>query len=216
MNRLSIAASFTALLASLFFCTGSASAHSNDWQRISAPQQATVKVNGEEREIYPGCAFQGDDYSFYFKKGKRDKLVIFFNGGGACWNSTTCLASLQSALPTYVPSDDLPSNNPLLQDGVLNLNNPDNPYRDWSIAYLPYCTGDIHFGSKDTSYVVAPGITKTIRHRGFDNFLYARKWLKHHFKHEGGKNEPRKVLVTGASAGAYGALLNYAHIKRLS
>ena len=213
MKRLSIATSLITLLASLFFYAGAASAQSNDWQRISAPQQATVKVNGEEREIYPGCAFEGDDYSFYFKKGKSNKLVIFFNGGGACWNSTTCLASLQSALPAYVPSDDLPSNNPLLQDGVLNLNNPDNPYRDWSIAYLPYCTGDIHFGSKDTAYLASPGVTKTIRHRGFDNFLYARKWLKRHFIHEGKMHGPRKILVTGASAGAYGAVLNYAHIK---
>ncbi len=138
--------------------------------------------------------------------------MIFFNGGGACWNSTTCLASLQSAEPAYVPSDDLPENNPLRHDGVLNLNNPDNPYQDWSIAYLPYCTGDIHFGSKDAAYLAGPGITKTIRHHGFDNFLYARKWLQHYFEHKN-KRGPAKILVTGVSAGAYGAALNYAHIK---
>jgi hypothetical protein len=214
MNKLKTAASLTALSATLFFYAGSASAdHNNSWQRINAPQQATVTVNGSARAIHPGCAFAGDDYSFYFKKGKSDKLAIFFNGGGACWDSTTCLASLQSATPAYVPSDDLAPNNPLLQDGMLNLNNPDNPYKEWSIAYLPYCTGDVHFGSKDTAYPVAPGVTQTIRHHGFDNFLYAREWLKNHFRDEDDDEGPEKILVTGVSAGAYGAALNYPHIK---
>ncbi len=231
MNRLKIAATLTTLSATLFFHNASASSSNKSWQRINAPQQAIVTVNGESREIHPGCAFAGDDYSFYFKKGKSNKLAIFFNGGGACWNSTTCLSSLQTAAPAYVPTDDYVSNDPSLQDGMLNLNNPDNPYKDWSIAYLPYCTGDVHFGSKDTAYPIAPGVTKTIRHHGFDNFLYAREWLKDHYneddkndKHKKNKHKkdkhkkdhnkgPKKVLVTGVSAGAYGAALNYAHIK---
>lgn len=210
MIKLTTAASLTALVASLFLHTASAD-NNNDWQRINAPQHATVKVNGVSREIHPGCAFAGDDYSFYFKKGKSDKLAILFNGGGACWNSTTCLASLESPAPAYVPSDEFPNSNPLLQDGMLNLNNPDNPYKDWSIAFLPYCTGDVHFGSKDTAYPVAPGATQTIRHHGFDNFLYAREWLKKRLKDN--DDGPEKVLVTGASAGAYGAVLNYPYIK---
>ncbi len=70
MNKFSIAAGFTTFVASFFLCVGSVSAHGSTWKRISAPQQATVIVNGVKREIYPGCAFEGDDYSFYFKKGK--------------------------------------------------------------------------------------------------------------------------------------------------
>ncbi len=233
MNKLTFAAALTTLSTTLFLPAASAHENSSDWQRINAPQQATVKLNGVDREIHPGCAFAGDDYSFYFKKGKSDKLVILFNGGGACWNSTTCLASLNSPAPSYVPSDEYPNSDPTLQDGILNLANPDNPYKDWSIAFLPYCTGDIHFGSKDTVYPAGPGLTQTIRHHGFDNFLYAREWLKnrlettpknkHRRNHENKrKNKHEKddkddgveqVLVAGASAGAYGAILNYPYIK---
>ena len=207
MINFKAAANLTALVATSLVCVGhSAFAAGNNWQRISAPQQATVTVNGNAREIHPSCAFDGDDYSFYFKPGKSDKLVIFFNGGGACWNATTCLASLQTATPAYVPTDEINLNNPIGQDGLLNLNNPDNPYKDWSIAYLPYCTGDVHFASKDVSY----GGT-TIHHRGFDNFLYAREWIEQHFASIGAT--PGKVLVAGSSAGAYGAALNYDYIK---
>lgn len=224
MMKLTIAASLTTLYATLFLPTAAANENSNNWQRINAPQHATIKLDGVDREIHPGCAFAGDDYSFYFKKGKSDKLVILFNGGGACWNSTTCLASLKSPAPAYVPSDEFPNSNPLLQDGVLSLTNPDNPYKDWNIAFLPYCTGDVHFGSKDTAYPVAPGVTKTIRHHGFDNFLYAREWLKerledkhsHKHQHENRRDKDKglkQILVAGSSAGAYGAVLNYPYIK---
>ncbi len=235
MNK--FAAVFTLITLSTTLFTPTISAHEtiDGWQRINAPQHATVKLNGVDREIHPGCAFAGDDYSFYFKKGKSDKLAILFNGGGACWNSTTCLASLNSPAPSYVPSDEFANSNPLLQDGMLNLSNPDNPYKDWNIAFLPYCTGDIHFGSKDTLYPTGPSSGQTIRHRGFDNFLYAREWLKsrledkhaskkrHHEKkrrHGAKSNEKadkeqgiEQVLVVGSSAGAYGAILNYPYIK---
>lgn len=234
MNRLVIAFSLAALSTPVFFPTAAAHEENDGWKRIKAPQHATVKLNGTTREIKPGCAFAGDDYSFYFKKGKSDKLVILFNGGGACWNSTTCLASLTSPSPSYVPSDDLPSNDPMLRDGILSLSNPDNPYKDWSIAFLPYCTGDIHFGSKDTVYPTGPTSGQTIRHHGFDNFLYARGWLQsrlegkhahkrqHHKEHRhkskshgktSDKHSVKEVLVAGSSAGAYGAILNYPYIK---
>ena len=43
--------------------------------------------------IYPGgdtiCS-RGDEYRFYLRGGDPRKLMIYFQGGGACWNELTC------------------------------------------------------------------------------------------------------------------------------
>ena len=28
--------------------------------------------------------------------------------------------------------------------GFLDTANPDNPFKDWTIVYVPYCTGDLN------------------------------------------------------------------------
>ena len=44
-------------------------------------------------EVTPGgdavCA-RGTPYSFFVRSGDPKKLLIFFEGGGACWNDATC------------------------------------------------------------------------------------------------------------------------------
>ena len=86
------------------------------WEKITIPHGTYfVEVNGEDREIQPSCALDflvpddpdgvdGQEYSFYFKPGKADKLLVFFNGGGACWDATTCVDSLSNPNPFKVVS----------------------------------------------------------------------------------------------------------------
>ena len=132
----------------------------------------------------------------------------------------------QTPLSAYVP--ELKG---ISTQGLFDQSNPKNPYRDWNIAVLPYCTGDIHWGSKDQAYTDftgritgTQGGTVTIHHRGFDNFLYVREWLMNHFAEKEEKKEKgeddneaeniNKLLVTGSSAGAYGAAFAYPHLKQ--
>ena len=215
----------------------------NDWKKIDvAPgTYQTTDGNGASREIAPSCSGGpvctldatgkpiscklGDkQFSFYFKPGKeKEKLVVYFDGGGACWDSNTCVTGQQTPLAAYVPE----IKDKLSTEGLFDQNNPQNPYRDWNIAVIPYCTGDIHWGSKDQNYTDytgavtgAPGGTVTIHHRGFDNFLYVRDWLMKRYakdkKHadENGDDGVKKLLVTGSSAGAYGAVFAYPHMKQ--
>src|SRR5690349_7759662 len=48
---------------------------------------------GEWTWIYPGgdteCAL-GGEYRFLVRPGDTDKLLIHFEGGGACWDGATC------------------------------------------------------------------------------------------------------------------------------
>ena len=216
------------------------------WQKIDVPA-AVYKVtdgNGAERDIAPSCSGgpvckvdpttgqpqcrEGNkQFSFYFKPGKTQKLLVFFDGGGACWDSNTCVTSALTPLPAYVPEIG-PKSDPANSGGVFNLANKDNPYRDWSMAFIPYCTGDIHWGSKDDAYTDytgaitgTPGGQVTIHHRGFDNFLYVRQWLKGRFSRNTGKTAAsgpastvEKLLVTGSSAGAYGAVFGFPHLQQ--
>jgi len=216
-----------------------------DWKKIDVPPGTyqTTDGNGVTREITPSCSggpvcttnaagipscrLGNKDFSFYFKPGKeKKKLVVFFDGGGACWDSNTCVTGQQTPLAAYVP--ELKG---ISTQGLFDQSNPNNPYRDWNLVVLPYCTGDIHWGSKDQSYTDftgavtgAPGGSVTIHHRGFDNFLYVREWLMNRFAEKEDKKEKEdkeddnnninKLLVTGSSAGGYGAAFAYPHLKQ--
>ncbi len=130
------------------------------------------------------------------------------------WNATTCLASLESPQPAFVPSiDNTPHNQVSARGGMFDLNNPENPYADWSMAFLPYCTGDVHWGSNDALYnhPKNPDTLVRVRHRGFDNTLFAREWIKNHTNSKG----IHKVFLSGASGGAYGIALTYPFWKEI-
>ncbi len=233
------------LMLSFGFVSVASADESRDWKKIDvAPgTYQTTDGNGVAREIIPSCSggpvcttnaagvqscrLGNKDFSFFFKPGKeKKKLVVFFDGGGSCWDSNTCVTGQQTPLSAYVP--ELKG---ISTQGLFDQSNPKNPYRDWNIAVLPYCTGDIHWGSKDQAYTDftgritgTQGGTVTIHHRGFDNFLYVREWLMNHFAEKEEKKEKgeddneaeniNKLLVTGSSAGAYGAAFAYPHLKQ--
>jgi len=202
------------------------------WQQINVPAHMQVKNDdGNMQDIFPGCAFGYNPanptqpldpehaYHFYFKQGKEDKLLFFFNGGGACWNDHTCLTSLKVGdRPAYNPS--LANANTANDTGILSSTREENPYRDWSMVFIPYCTGDIHAGKKNSIYTDltglvtgVPGAPVMVQHRGFDNFLAVRDWAKNKFSNDKGKSELEELLVAGSSAGGYGATLNFPYIK---
>lgn len=163
------------------------------------------------RDLNPTCSgFPGTDstFKFFVKGGPVNNLVIFFDGGGACWHTMNCIA-----VPTYTRVvDENVWGLTNLAKGIFDMNHPKNPFKDWNFVFIPYCTGDIHWGSNDKEYVVGIGpdgipITITIRHRGFDNFLVVLKWITENFKN------PHKIFVAGSSAGSYGALLGFPYIQ---
>jgi hypothetical protein len=189
------------------------------WTKYENLQALTL--NG--RTYTPTCSgFPGTDpkFSFWAKRGTSKNLVVYFEGGGACWDNTTCSFPIGSGLPAPAPQFFVPAipagASPANLDGIFKLDNPANPVRDWSFVYIPYCTGDIHLGSADVTITNAgpllpPGATFTIKHRGFDNFIVVLDWIKKSFGRPG--DRPAQVLVTGISAGGYGASANFPYIQ---
>ncbi|MDH5256617.1 MAG: pectinacetylesterase family protein, partial [Gammaproteobacteria bacterium] len=238
MNKIGLFRNIT-LLCALVLISINLSAHDDDdydygtppnslpeWEKIQLPAVDWVRdPNNPDltRTIHPGCAFTyqtGDPYQFYYKAGDKEKLLIYFNGGGACWNDHTCITSLKIGdRPTYNPSL-AEENDPVIAAGILDTNNSKNPFKDWSMIFLPYCTGDIHIGSKDSVYsdltgVVTgvPGAPVAVQHKGFDNVLGVKKWIRKNLKNRRGTSSMDKILLAGSSAGGYGAVFNFAHIK---
>lgn len=173
-----------------------------------------VEIDGET--IDPACSgFPGADPAFRFwaRRGTVDKLVIYFDGGGACWDDATCAQPRLASGAVgngYYKAELLPTDNPAQLHGIFELENADNPLRDWSMVFVPYCTGDVHSGAADHTYRdPASGRAYTLHHRGSDNFRVVLEWIRENF------DAPEVILVTGSSAGAYGAVTQFARVREI-
>ncbi|KAE9300019.1 hypothetical protein PF001_g15161 [Phytophthora fragariae] len=105
--------------------------------------------------IYPGgntrCDF--DDYTdsattfstnstYFFQvfpntKADKSKLMIFFQGGGACADEDTCAFGLQCSLGASATFTTAATSS---SAGVLDRSLEDNMFKDWNIVFIPYCT----------------------------------------------------------------------------
>ena len=162
-------------------------ANNSDALLASEQTWQTIQPGGET------VCSDGSAYSFDVKPGEQDKLFIFLNGGGACFNLQTC--DDREGNQTFVPRADLPQNNPNMHKGVFELSNPNNPLADWSIIFISYWTGDVHIGSMNQNYIADDGHEILIRHQGAANVRSALNWASENYS-------PDKILVAGASAGA--------------
>lgn len=84
-----------------------------------------------------GCA-NGSPYSFYVRDGAPSKLLVYFEGGGACWNNFSCRPG--SDLYKAALTDDETAK---YIGGIFNVNNTANPVADYTQVFVPYCTGDL-------------------------------------------------------------------------
>jgi len=161
------------------------------------PVSPVGPIEYEGRELNPRCGFDANpDYHFFVKRGSVNKLVVYYQGGGACWENLTC------GLPVCKDRANLIGDDPdNTTTGFGDLSNPDNPFKDWNAVFVTYCTCDIHYGDADQVY---PGLfgPVDIKHRGFENAKVVEKFAREHFLN------PDEIFVTGSSAGAYGALFH--------
>jgi hypothetical protein len=183
-----------------------------EWVRI-APQP--VRIDGRLYE--PTCSdAPGADpaYAFWYKQGSADGLVVYFDGGGACWDDVTCavprLAADRHDGEGLYKAELVPGDDPSRMRGIFDLTNARNPVRDWSILFVPYCTGDVHSGSNTARYIHPDtGEPYAIQHRGWDNVQVILHWMRANVP------QPARMLVTGSSAGAYGAATHYAALREM-
>ena len=84
---------------------------------------------------------------------------------------------------------------------------PRNPFRGWSVLFVPSCTGDVFAGDAVRTYRAGSG-TVTVQHRGHVNATAALEWMFERVP------DPRRVFVAGCSAGSIGSILHAPRILR--
>lgn len=124
-------------------------------------------------------------------------VVLYFKGGGACFNTLSCAL----AEPLMVTGLEAIDQNP---DGVLNFEDPQNPLANYDVVYFPYCTGDVHGGSE--LGVTPQGVAEPWDFVGHENVLAALDRLVPTFA------DSERLMVYGTSAGGIGALVNFPSI----
>lgn len=127
-------------------------------------------------------------------------LVIFLNGGNACFNTASCAVTANK--DGYDAADF--ENDSIVDRELFSRTGPPTPIDDWSFVYVPYCTGDLHFGDRR-------GIEVGGQERNFRGGVNMHEYLERLVP-----TFPNvtRVLLTGVSAGGLGASLNYDQVKR--
>jgi len=158
-------------------------------------------------QIDPGgetrCAY-GGKYSFFVRKTTSQKLMIYFEGGGSCYDAKTCRVGgvhFDDSIDITVDGD-----NPALKSyGIFALGDPNNPFRDYNIVFVSYCTGDAHLGTKTVQYN-DEGYVYPINHVGFINSQTVLAWTYQNFP------KPERVFEIGCSAGVAGSFFHAPYI----
>jgi len=175
---------------------------SNTFHKI-CPSSSSSKTLSQ-----PMCG-DGSPFSFMytspspFKQTSSDKIVIEFQGGGACWSSESCQSGNQllsvsdtwnsiigfscSALSLAETSIDGYPVNFLCDSWIGNTD-----FSGYHYILVPYCTQDIHIGDNIATYDNG----SVVYHHGAHNTMSVLNWVFKHFKN------PSHIFLTGCSAGA--------------
>lgn len=175
-------------------------------------------------EIEGAVCRDGSPTGFFVHDGTARGLLIFLEGGGACSNDHFCAFNPASAASSLsgtgqtvigstlgvVPDRQQPGvyedgGHKAAPAGIHDLNNPENPFKDWSQVYIPYCTGDVFFGTLPNGSVPGLANQKFVGYENMKRFIgrivptYQAK-LDH-------------VILAGSSAGSFGAALNASMVQ---
>jgi hypothetical protein len=141
----------------------------------------------------------GGDVGVATNRGTSDRLVIYLEGGGACWDSFTCDGGFATYVKTGLPQS-IVSQITSLSLGIFDRREIDSPFVSDSFAYVPYCTGDAHGGRRpETPWGVA--------HVGADNLDAMLPRILATFPNA------RQVVLAGTSAGGYGVGMTLARLR---
>ena len=130
--------------------------------------------------------------------GTTSKVLIYLEGGNLCFNDQTCGLSASSA-------DVSGLGKTVGTGGQFDRSRAENPFRDWNFVYVPYCTSDFHAGNNPDAMVPNVGPQKFVGHANMKKFL-ARVVPTF--------SGATDVVLSGSSAGGFGALFNTLLVQR--
>ncbi|MBI3784015.1 MAG: hypothetical protein HY270_11505 [Deltaproteobacteria bacterium] len=131
---------------------------------------------------------RGDPYQVNVRRGTVNKVLLYLEGGGACWSYSTCY---QAAIAKTTAGS-------ALAGGIIDKDSPKNPFRDWTVVYGSYCDGSVWAGDNTLSYN-----NRRTFHHGLYNLSAAVSLMLRDFPN------PERIVVSGSSAGGFGTYTGY-------
>ena len=144
------------------------------WETVDAPSDCM-------------CA-DGSAFHFYLREASPTKVLFYLEGGGACFSGDMCKPGSGTYSETISPVSKLEDS-----PGIFDFANPENPFADYSVVYVPYCTGDVHAGNITKDY----GNGVVTQHKGFVNASNALDTMIKRFPNT------TQLVVAGSSAGSF-------------
>jgi len=138
--------------------------------------------------------------------GTSNNVMIFIEGGNACFNAITCgVTPFEFNETDFNKRVASTADETSISVGILDRTMAANPVKDWSFVYVPYCTGDLVAGQAEATI---PGVTGTQHFAGYaDMGLFLARIVPTF-------STAKQVLLAGMSAGGFAAGANYAQVAR--
>ena len=162
---------------------------------MSFPKLEGEPVVGKYYDICPEGALtsNGKQWHGIFKKGKENKTVVYFFGGGVSITEETSKRGKEFYAVDMTAQD-------FVANGGIGSDAEENQFKDWNFIIVPYTTGDFHTGTNEFRYD-EKGKEKVIYHQGYKNYsLLMNSVLKY-------VEDSDTLLVTGFSAGGFATSL---------
>ena len=145
----------------------------------------------------------GAPYRAGIRPGTENRLIVAFDGGGVSWSAYTAARAItgqpaskeDDLYYTVLPEDPTGFEN---RGGIFSSEEW-NYFRGWNIALVCYATGDLHIGCADFPYVSTDGKQTVLHHHGYRNYRLVLEKARELC------SNPEKILITGVSAGGFGA-----------
>jgi hypothetical protein len=155
---------------------------------MTKDQSILVLPGGETRCIFSTST----PFAFQVIPGASDKLLFYFQGGGACWDEYSTKLGMCT---TDVSPQSLV--------GIFDRTSPNNEFRDYTIVFVSYCSGDVHGGDTVRPYTDSAGVPVT--QKGVANTQSALDWVKKQVSAGLLANQFTDLAIMGCSAGSLGA-----------
>jgi len=126
--------------------------------------------------------------------GDSDKLLFYFQGGGACWDLVSSKAGLCTA-----------DSSPQSPVGVFSRTDDRNKFKDFTIVHVLYCSGDVWGGNVTQSFNDNAG--QPVQQHGLANAQAALDWAKEQQVAGRLSSSLSELVIMGCSAGSVGAQL---------
>jgi len=133
----------------------------------------------------PEC-LRGGQYEVFVRDSKSDNLIIYLEGGGACWSGfCQANATAEAANQGKIPAG-----------GILSTDPAVSAVAGWNLVYLPYCDGSVFSGDNEFPNEMPPRY-----HHGLKNLSAGIDLAKSLYPN------PKRIFLAGSSAGGYGTLV---------